>query len=690
MSAMEESKNFHTYAEQEEFFRKVNLELEEAFNNGTLQKDSKFQIVSSMGGRNFDEITSLLKPVLDGYLMYITMYQCSYENKFESGDKNFLVMFASRLTHTKLYNPNPYPKVANFFATTLFVVYGVIQSILFIAAIIGFFKGFFFLLRRKISFGSNDALIIFILFGVLSLSFMYALAIAWLTEFLGFGLQMFYYGIGLVPLLMTFEILGTYLFFSYFKDTKVVKFFLSLKIDKNKIFRAEIFVLALILFFGIILTFLTPPLQVPDEPNHFCRVYQISEGIFRSPSTKSSDMNGEKIYYCAEIPMSFNELARVGIETHGIIDGKNYFDLKCVGELFSVPLDSDSKEKKEIPNTGSYSPLVYAPQAIFAFLARKFFDTVGAVFYGARLGAVFFAALCIYLSIRILPEKKFLIAAVAFMPMFLFETASCSADAVIYSVAILSTAYLFSLAKSTAPISAREIFLLTLAAISLSLAKSVYGTILVLYLLIPAERFGGRLKFYCGGVFLLAIFLISSLGWMHFAKAGVNVSPYMLPATNVNLEEQIEFVKNNPLHFLKATFRSLATPHFNNHFESFVGVLGWLTVRLPNVFYFLYSFVLMAGGILGDLNLKKSQRALIIFATVPTVLVTFLYLYVTWTPVGAAEILGFQGRYLIPLAVMFLAAFSCIENKSFENKFITVAGCISALVTFWKIADYFY
>lgn len=447
---------------------------------------------------------------------------------------------------------------------------------------------------------------------------------------------------------------------------------------------------AMVITFGIVLTFLTPPVQVPDEPNHFYRIYQISEGIFRSPSTETADINGEKIYYCAEVPASFKNLISDTIKENDLPQVKNYFDLKFVGELFSLPLDSDFKEKRVIPNTGSYSPLVYAPQALFAFLAGKIFDTVGAVFYGARLGAVIFAALCIYLSIRILPEKKFLILAVAFMPMFLFEIASCSADAVIYSVAILSTAYLFSLAKSTAPISAREIFLLAAAAISLGLAKSVYGTILALYLLIPAERFGGKLKFYCGGIFFAAVFLIAALGWMDFSKNGVNVLPAMGPFQNVNFEGQIEFVKNNPLHFLKATFDSLKTPHFDGHFESFVGVLGWLTVRLPNVFYFLYSFVLMAGGVLGNLNLKKSQRALIIFATIPTVFVIFLYDYITWTPVGAAEILGFQGRYVIPLTVMFLAAFSCTENKSFENKFIAVAGCISALVTFWKIADYFY
>ena len=456
--------------------------------------------------------------------------------------------------------------------------------------------------------------------------------------------------------------------------------------DKLKICHTDFGCLILILFSGIILTFLTPPVQVPDEPNHFFRAYQLSEGIFRSPAKKFHEINGSKIYFYAEVPNVFRELEKSGVAEHGIIEGKNYYDVNCIRELFSIPLNTESVEEMQIPNTGSYSPLVYAPQAVAIFLARLIFDSVGAVFYSSRLGAVIFNVICIYFAIRILPEKRFLIFALAFMPMFLFEMASCSADAVIYSVAILSTAYLFYLAKSTTPISAHEIFLLALAAISLGLAKSVYGTILFLYLLIPAERFGGKLKFYCGGIFFIAIFLISALSWMDFSKSGLPVMPYLNPIEGINMSTQLEFVKNNPLHFLKLTFDSINTTHY----KFFVGVLGWLTVTLPKVFYFLYLFVLMAGGVLGNLNLKKSQRAIMIFATITTVLATFLYLYITWTPVGASEILGFQGRYVIPLAFMFLAAFSCTENKSFENKFIAAIGCISALVTFWEIFNYFY
>ena len=36
----------------------------------------------------------------------------------------------------------------------------------------------------------------------------------------------------------------------------------------------------LALLFGSIFVFLIPPFQSPDEPNHFLRAFQVSEGVF--------------------------------------------------------------------------------------------------------------------------------------------------------------------------------------------------------------------------------------------------------------------------------------------------------------------------------------------------------------------------------------------------------------------------
>ena len=49
-------------------------------------------------------------------------------------------------------------------------------------------------------------------------------------------------------------------------------------------FGAEKIFVAIFLFFGVITLFMRPPYQLMDEINHFPRAWQISEGIFLSPT----------------------------------------------------------------------------------------------------------------------------------------------------------------------------------------------------------------------------------------------------------------------------------------------------------------------------------------------------------------------------------------------------------------------
>ena len=124
--------------------------------------------------------------------------------------------------------------------------------------------------------------------------------------------------------------------------------------------------------------------------------------------------------------------------------------------------------------------------------------------------------------------------------MFLFEIGSCSADAVIYSISFLSAAFLFSLRKSTEQISKRELFFFVLTAIALGLSKQVYGTILFLFFLIPAERFGGKKNFYLHGAGIFAVYLVTALGWIMLAKSGANISPAL--SAEADMTAQLNFM----------------------------------------------------------------------------------------------------------------------------------------------------
>ena len=90
-------------------------------------------------------------------------------------------------------------------------------------------------------------------------------------------------------------------------------------------FGAEKIFIAVFIVFGVMICFMRPPYQLMDEINHLPRAWQISEGIFLSPTMTIrefaglGDLRARKIFdlsiapadvwedkvYVAEIPVSF-------------------------------------------------------------------------------------------------------------------------------------------------------------------------------------------------------------------------------------------------------------------------------------------------------------------------------------------------------------------------------------------------
>lgn len=445
--------------------------------------------------------------------------------------------------------------------------------------------------------------------------------------------------------------------------------------------------LVLMLIIGSLMIFLTPPFQTPDEVPHFIRIYQISEGFIRAAPVEEQTPNGLKIYPHASIPSSFFSLLSPGHER--LFHDVNYYGFSFTRHLFSIPINSDQRIDTSIPNTGLYSPLVYAPQILFTCISRAVFGTVGAVYYSARFGAVLFTAICIFLAMKLIPEKKLLIFIISFMPMFLVETASVSPDPVICSITILGTAYLLYLRKSNDLLSNKEIFFIMLLAGCIGLAKQVYGVILLLYLFIPMERFGGKKKFYIYGTVMILLYLFFAFTWLYFSKIVFNISFHLFPSPEVNIESQTAFIKANFLTFLKIMFVTFITS-FYDYYTQFVGILGWRSVVLPNWFYHFYGFLLIIGAVFGKLNLNISHRLIMFACFIPVTVFLYTHFYTVWTPVGGSFIEGIQGRYFIPCSIMCLSSISFVKNNQYEILIAFVAGTISSLVTILTTIERFY
>ena len=463
-------------------------------------------------------------------------------------------------------------------------------------------------------------------------------------------------------------------------------------------FGAEKIFIAIFLFFGVMILFMRPPYQLMDEINHIPRAWQISQGIFLSPTMtlgefQKADFRSKKIFYLhppddalndktyfAEFPVSF--LSDDFIANSNKKYYIHSFSAEYVKKFLSTPLNADECDVVLIPNTGVYPPPTYLPQAIAAFIGRILNLNAGIIFYLMGLSGLIFVAACVFWSMKFLPEAKTLIFVLAMLPMFLVEAASTSADAVTFGVCFLGTAWLLSLRNSTEKFSRAEIFGLIILSIMLACSKSVYGTILLLYFLIPRERVGSLKKFLSLGaaILFLNLFLLFVWNWLSVELADVKLyTNYYLGYTETNMAAQKIFVTEHPTAFFAAMINSLIEFKFL-YLVSFIALWGasW-NVTLPFIFYALYGMILIFFSLLSNLQLNPIERGILIFAAAVSTIGFFLFDYLIWSPVGGTLVIEVQGRYFIPVALMFFGALSIFPPMRHKNLIATLAGIFSGL-----------
>ncbi|MBW6499610.1 MAG: DUF2142 domain-containing protein, partial [Bacteroidales bacterium] len=182
----------------------------------------------------------------------------------------------------------------------------------------------------------------------------------------------------------------------------------------------------------ILLVFLTPPFQVPDEPQHFYRSYQLSElQVWRAEGKAGS-----------AVPASLPELVQHFMGTIAFHSFREVPRQRLVDTLAELhrPLDAQRMAYFDMSGIQSYAPLPYIPQAL-AIAAGRAMDVgpLGLLYMG-RLANALVAGLITAFAIALLPFGRTVALVVALLPMTLFQTASVSPDALTIASALLFTA----------------------------------------------------------------------------------------------------------------------------------------------------------------------------------------------------------------------------------------------------------
>ena len=399
------------------------------------------------------------------------------------------------------------------------------------------------------------------------------------------------------------------------------------------------------LLFGSIFALITPPFQSPDEPNHFLRAYQVSEGVF-FPETAEQRLGGT-------LPASLQEVCDAFAYLK--MNGQARLDRELIFKNLHTPLNAGTRRFTDFPNTAVYAPTAYLPQAGAIVLLRPLGASPLQMLYGARMANLLVWLLLVYSTLRLMPFLRDSLTLLALLPASLVIAASANADVVTNGLCWWLVAAFLNTVVEQKPRSALFYLKQGAAFLAACINKLIVVPIVILRFLPKTSARASGLLTITG--------LAGALCWG--SLAGKWFIPYDAynPAfrdaqtlnEGVDPARQMAFVRDNPIYFIQTAATSLvrSLPSTAAHFT---GKFGWEKNYLGPVWLALLWLALAA--VLFSEQYRAGQRLRWLAASA-VFLFTGMFaftMYAIWCPVGAGEVTNFQGRYFVPVAPLVALA----------------------------------
>ncbi|AKG36511.1 DUF2142 domain-containing protein [Paenibacillus durus] len=450
-------------------------------------------------------------------------------------------------------------------------------------------------------------------------------------------------------------------------------------------YKIENIFLSIGLIFGLLLVFLVPPLQSPDEDSHFKKAYLVSNMHF----FPEVGPNGEIGNYISKSIVDFEDSLRYLI---GNMDAKYSYK----SQYFSSHLEVDKGQSVFIQySTSQANPILFIPQSLGMFILKVTVDNplfgfnqsispINYLYIGRVFNLIFYLVMC-YFSLKIIPILKNALLLITLMPMTFSLASSLSYDCVIISTIFLFVAFVLRICIDTKiTVIDRRLFLFFLIfSIVIIQFKQVYYPLFLLTLFIPVTKFRNKKAKIIFISSMIAAGVISLLLWsgltntlLHKAKA---------VSDNHSLD-QIKFILHSPFQYAEILFNTFKSS-LKFYFVGFVGDLGWLDTNYPYLFLILYFAAIIISAFFDNTEFSVRIKLKVFSFTLSFIVIILIEtaLYAIWTSldgmggVGAALVTGVQGRYFIPISITMLIIFK--NNFSSQNKFInSLSNKISFLV----------
>ncbi len=403
----------------------------------------------------------------------------------------------------------------------------------------------------------------------------------------------------------------------------------------------------------LMLARLTPPFQNPDELAHVLRAEQVEQGGLLGrrfadegrPAAGGFLDGGSLSVYAVFEPLVFQPQVRATAEMFGRAD-----TVRWGGKRWWQAFD----------NTAVYPPFLYLPAAAGLAAGRVGGMTVVRTLHLARLCGGLAAVAVGSAAVALAGGAAPLLFCLLSLPMALSLMAAVSQDAMLLAVAGLAAALLVRLrgapAPAPAPAGAGAGAWATGAAFGamcvclalVGMARPVYLPAAVLPLLAGAV---GRWARVAGAALVAGCVLAWAVAAAHWALVNGSEGGLADPAA------QAAWLWAEPGRAWQVAVRTVEV-HGAALAEGFVGRLGWLDLALPAWVRGVAWASLLVGALASAAPVAGrgwrggAGRAVAVGVALASSGAVFAVQYLTWTPVGLGVVMGVQGRYFLPVALL--------------------------------------
>ena len=409
---------------------------------------------------------------------------------------------------------------------------------------------------------------------------------------------------------------------------------------------------------GLLMIFLIPPFDSPDELTHFHNAWAIGHGqVF----TEEYWGEGKLSLPSGFAPlMDKYPLSLIGISNQN----------KCSwGDLFRESLDY-----KPSGMMMTVRDRIFSFGYLFSAFGMAFGSAIGSVFginllhspyiqlLSGRLANWFFYILLVRSALRKEQPFRQTLLLLAVMPMSLFLAATLNYDAVLIPVSFWLFASVLSLMeKKPGELSAPEYIRLVLCALFICGVKAPYGCLMLLFLFLPHTALG--ITNHKRTRQRIMILLAAVFG---FVFASVS---YLIPAGGATgyVAEQSDWLLAHPFALPGIILRTLWVDA-PSIVIGFWGCYGWLDLHFPRIWTIIGLLVLLSVAAFECCTVPPAEhrrrRFPGLIATVLIYCILCTLQYISHAPkvnggiIGGDHSFGFQGRYLIPCFLPFLLTFA--------------------------------